>query len=90
MKASDGLVSSLRSACNLPDAELAALLRTDEFDWGLFSAAHVVRKSVYGDEVYICGLIEFTNYCKNNCYYCGIRCGNTLAIKISPEKRRYS
>jgi len=26
--------------------------------------------------VYIRGLIEFTNYCKNNCYYCGIRCEN--------------
>ena len=28
-------------------------------------------------DVYIRGLIEFTNYCKNNCYYCGLRCGNT-------------
>ena len=26
--------------------------------------------------MYIRGLIEFTNYCKNNCYYCGIRCEN--------------
>ncbi|MDO5146179.1 MAG: [FeFe] hydrogenase H-cluster radical SAM maturase HydE [Eubacteriales bacterium] len=30
----------------------------------------------FGTKVYIRGLIEFTNYCKNNCYYCGIRRGN--------------
>ncbi len=31
-----------------------------------------VRKRYYGDKVYTRGLIEFTNYCRNNCYYCGI------------------
>jgi len=30
----------------------------------------------YQNKIYIRGLIEFTNYCKNNCLYCGIRCGN--------------
>lgn len=39
--------------------------------------AEKIRKQYYGDNVYIRGLIEFTNYCKNNCYYCGIRCGNS-------------
>ena len=38
-----------------------------------------IRDRYYGDKVYIRGLIEFTNYCKNNCYYCGIRAGNSLA-----------
>ncbi len=32
--------------------------------------------SVYGKKIYARGLIEFSNYCKNNCYYCGIRNGN--------------
>ena len=41
-----------------------------------------MRRKYYGDNVYIRGLIEFTNYCKNNCYYCGIRCGN-------PHVKRY-
>lgn len=41
-----------------------------------------LRRQYYGDKVYIRGLIEFTNYCKNNCYYCGIRCGN-------PHVKRY-
>lgn len=35
-----------------------------------------IRKEYYGDKVFLRGLIEFTNYCKNNCYYCGIRAGN--------------
>ena len=35
-----------------------------------------VRIQHYGDRVFIRGLIEFTNNCRNNCYYCGIRDGN--------------
>lgn len=35
-----------------------------------------LREKYYGRDVYIRGLIEFTNYCKNNCYYCGIRRDN--------------
>ena len=34
------------------------------------------RKAVYGTDIYIRGLIEITNVCKNDCYYCGIRCSN--------------
>lgn len=35
-----------------------------------------LRKQYYGDKVFTRGLIEFTNYCRNNCYYCGIRRDN--------------
>jgi biotin synthase len=42
----------------------------------LFAAAREVRSVHYGRGVYFRGLIEFSNYCKNNCYYCGIREGN--------------
>lgn len=38
--------------------------------------ALAVRREHYGNEVFIRGLIEFTNYCRNNCYYCGIRRDN--------------
>lgn len=34
------------------------------------------RKAIYGCDVYIRGLIEISNICKNDCYYCGIRRGN--------------
>lgn len=43
----------------------------------LFKLARQVRENIYGKDVYIRGLVEFTNYCRNNCYYCGIRRGNT-------------
>ncbi|MCL1814417.1 MAG: [FeFe] hydrogenase H-cluster radical SAM maturase HydE [Treponema sp.] len=45
----------------------------------LFAAARKVRKEHYGLDVYFRGLIECTNYCKNDCYYCGIRRSNAGA-----------
>lgn len=45
-----------------------------------------LRKEYYGDKVYTRGLIEFTNYCKNNCYYCGIRNGNGNAVRYRLTK----
>lgn len=42
----------------------------------LFSLAVKRRMEYYGKDVYVRGLIEFTNYCKNDCYYCGIRRSN--------------
>jgi biotin synthase len=71
-----GLPALLRSERNLSDPEFKALLETDRFDAELYAAADEVRRRIYGTDVYIRGLIEFTNYCKNNCYYCGIRRDN--------------
>ena len=53
----------------------------------LFAEADRIRKEHYGDAVYLRGLIEFTNYCKNNCYYCGIRCDNKKLqrYRLDPE-----
>lgn len=52
----------------------------------LFELARNVRESEYGKDVYIRGLIEFTNYCRNDCYYCGIRCSNTNAARYRLDK----
>lgn len=62
--------------CSLKDRELLAA-RADE-----------VRQSYYGKDVYVRGLIEFTNYCRNNCYYCGIRAENKNAdrYRLSAEE----
>ncbi|MDO5418188.1 MAG: [FeFe] hydrogenase H-cluster radical SAM maturase HydE [Lachnospiraceae bacterium] len=38
--------------------------------------AGVLRDRIYGKKVFVRGLIEFTNYCRNDCYYCGIRRSN--------------
>lgn len=59
-----------------------------ERDQALFAAADAVRREHYGTDVYLRGLIEFTNYCKNNCYYCGIRAANAKAkrYRLTPEQ----
>ena len=36
-----------------------------------------VRREIYGNAIYIRGLIEVSNICRNDCYYCGIRRGNS-------------
>ncbi len=43
---------------------------------------------VYGKKIYIRGLIEFTNYCKNNCYYCGIRAENNKCERYRLTKEQ--
>lgn len=50
--------------------------------------AREIRENVYGKDVYIRGLIEFTNYCKNDCYYCGIRRSNTCAERYRLSKEQ--
>lgn len=69
-------IEKLKYDRNLSDDEFKVLLESDAFDEYLYRAADEKRRSIYGDEVYIRGLIEFTNYCRNNCYYCGIRRDN--------------
>ncbi|MBR4580775.1 MAG: [Lachnospiraceae bacterium] len=80
------LVEKLKTNKDLTDEEFLHLLNTDAFDNALQKAADEVRRSVYGDEVFLRGLIEFTNYCKNNCYYCGIRGGNANAERYRLTK----
>ncbi|MFA9378064.1 MAG: [FeFe] hydrogenase H-cluster radical SAM maturase HydE [Lachnotalea sp.] len=43
-------------------------------------------KEYYGNTVYVRGLIEFTNHCKNDCYYCGIRKSNPSAMRYRLTK----
>ena len=45
----------------------------------LFAAARKAREEHYGRDVYFRGLIEFTNHCKNDCFYCGLRSSNAHA-----------
>lgn len=79
-------IDELALTCNLSDHGLNTILTDGRCDEYLFERADEVRRSVYGNKVYIRGLIEFTNYCKNNCYYCGIRCGNKNAERYRLTK----
>ena len=52
----------------------------------LAQAAQQTAQAVFGNKIYIRGLIEFTNYCRNDCYYCGIRRSNTNAVRYRLTK----
>ncbi len=79
------LVDKLEKNRILSSEEFVCLLQSYE-DKGLqeylFEKARNIRHHYYGNDIYIRGLIEFTNYCKNDCYYCGIR-------KSNPNINRY-
>ena len=54
----------------------ARRVATKEVREWMYSLARESAVSVYGHDIYLRGLIEFTNYCRNNCYYCGLRRDN--------------
>lgn len=75
------LIDRLAAEGNLPDQDLLTLIDMQDPVGNEYLAekADAVRKEIYGNDVYIRGLIEFTNYCKNDCYYCGICRSNSCA-----------
>ena len=72
------LVENLKTNHTLTVAEYLFLLENFNSDTAeyLQKTADAVRRKVYGNKVYIRGLIEISNICKNDCYYCGIRRSN--------------
>lgn len=91
------MIEQLKKEKNLPNEELRHLLVTltdpenphrEEEKQNLFDTAKQVRESIYGKDVYVRGLIEFSNICKNDCYYCGIRKSNEKVerYRLTPEE----
>ena len=72
------LIDQLARCHQLTEAEYAQLIRfrTPETAARLAALARTAREAVYGTEVYTRGLIEVSNFCRNDCYYCGIRRSN--------------
>ncbi len=83
------LIDKLRETKYLSSEEFQQLIdcRTPEVGDYLFSQACEVQHQYYENHIYIRGLIEFTNYCKNDCYYCGIRASNREAHRYRLDKR---
>ncbi|MDO4633942.1 MAG: [FeFe] hydrogenase H-cluster radical SAM maturase HydE [Eubacteriales bacterium] len=80
------LTARLQQEQDISDEELIVLIEGGDDQEDLKKRADAVRREHYGIEVYTRGLIEFTNYCKNDCYYCGIRRSNTLADRYRLDK----
>lgn len=70
------LIEKAVSTHSLTREELILLLRDSACDSELFAAADDVRRTYVGDGVHLRGLIEFSNFCRNNCCYCGLRRDN--------------
>ena len=68
---------------DLNKEEIIYLLNTeDQEKAALFSEANIIRKTYLKDFICIHGVIEFSNYCRNDCAYCGLR-------KQNPKLERY-
>lgn len=84
------LIERLERERDLTNVEFAVLLDQSsgaDRDF-LFERARAVRDAHYGRKVYIRGLIELTNYCKNDCLYCGIRKSNVSCERYRLTKEQ--
>lgn len=72
------IIDKLYESNNASGEELLFLLDNLNEDDKIYlvQKAHETRMKTYGDKVYMRGLIEFTNFCKKDCIYCGIRRSN--------------
>lgn len=63
---------------NLNKRELSELISSFSYEDFKYACekARKLTEEIFHKKIYIRGLIEFSNICKNNCYYCGIRCAN--------------
>ena len=73
------LIDKLFEEKNLTDDELKTLISQMPEPEYLYEKARIRANEVYGKKVFIRGLIEVSNYCKNDCFYCGIRKSNKNA-----------
>ena len=84
------LIDKLQQTHHLARSEWISLIKghTPELQGYAAQKARTVRESAYGRDVFIRGLIEISSYCKNDCYYCGIRKSNGRAqrYRLSSEE----
>jgi len=80
------IIDKLETEHTLSREEYKMLLSCE--DEYLFERARFKAQQVYGKSIYLRGLIEFTNYCKNDCLYCGLRAGNNKADRYRLSKEQ--
>ena len=84
----ENLIDKLFEEKNLSDEEFKILVTEMPEPGYLYEKARIRANEVYGNRVFIRGLIEVSNYCKNDCLYCGIRKSNKNAkrYRLSDEE----
>ncbi len=77
------IIEKIQQTQNITREELEQILTTDDEVTveALRQAARGVANAIYGNKIYIRGLIEISNYCKNDCLYCGLRRSNPFAVR---------
>lgn len=82
------LIEKLNREKQLEQEEWIFLLENSDSEDAefLFSLARKIAKQQFGNRIYTRGLIEFTNYCRNNCFYCGIRRDNRTVCRYRLTK----
>lgn len=72
------LIHRLEQGEPLLEEEWLYLIQMEDADGLSFlqERARATARARFGTGIYVRGLIEVSNYCRNNCYYCGIRSGN--------------
>ena len=76
MTALSELIAKAAATRSLSRGELIELLSDDDCNEALFAAADDIRRRYVGDGIHLRALIEFSNICRNNCCYCGLRRDN--------------
>ncbi len=84
------LINKLEKERSLTVSEYQYLIdnRNEENALFLSEKAVKIRKEIYGNDIYIRGLIEISNICKNDCHYCGIRGGNRNCERFRLSKEQ--
>ncbi len=83
------IINKLNENNFLEKEEFIELIKKRNYDniKYISALAREKREKIFGKKIYMRGLIEFTNYCKNDCFYCGIRKSNINAkrYRLSEE-----
>lgn len=82
------LIVRAKTTHSLKKEEIVKILADNSFDDFLFKTADEVRHDFVGDEVHLRALIEFSNICRCNCAYCGLRAENqkTERYRLSKDE----
>src|SRR5690606_20380155 len=70
------------------DIEFVLGLEDDAQIAELFAFADNVRKKYVGDEIFLRGIVEFSNECNNTCLYCGLNRNNRNLTRYSLDKKQ--